>query len=272
MKKRFRVACLQISAGSDWRRNLDLVRKLVRQALRRGAELIALPETFYYRGSARCLKYLAREVTPSILREFKKLAADHHIAFLLGSMYEQSQRRNKYFNTSVLISERGKIAARYRKIHLFDISLKDKAVFRESRHIAPGSHAASGKIWGIPAGLTICYDLRFPELFRALSRCGSQIIFVPSNFTYATGKVHWEVLLRARAIENQVFIVAPAQTGRNPETGIRSFGTSLVIDPWGTVLARSGRGRQGIIMASLDFHSLDRLRRSFPVLKHRRLV
>lgn len=265
------MACLQISAGSDWRHNLDLVRKLVREALRRKAQLIALPETFYYRGSARRLKYLACEVTPPILREFKKLAADHHAAFLLGSMYEQSPRRNKYFNTSILISERGKIVARYRKIHLFDISLKDKAVFRESRHIAPGSHVASGKIWGIPVGLTICYDLRFPELFRALSRRGSRIIFVPSNFTYATGKVHWEVLLRARAIENQVFIVAPAQTGRNPETGIRSFGTSLVIDPWGTVLARGACGRQGVVMASLDFHSLDQLRRSFPVLKHRQL-
>lgn len=261
-----------MSAGSDWRSNLDLARRLTLQALRRRAELIALPETFYYRGPARRLKYLARVVTPIVIQEFKKLAAAHHAAFLLGSVYEQSPRRNKYFNTSILISERGKITARYRKSHLFDISLKGKAVFRESRHIAPGNHVESGKIWGIPAGLTVCYDVRFPELFRALSRRGSRVIFVPSNFTYETGKVHWEVLLRARAIENQVYIVAPAQTGRNPETGIRSFGTSLVIDPWGTVLARGDRSRQQVVMASLDFNSLDRLRRSFPVLKHRWLA
>ena len=266
-----RIACLQISANADWRRNLDKVQELVRQALRRRAEVIALPEVFYYRGPASRLNYLARQVTPHVIGEFKNLAAVHHTAFLLGSVYEKSPYRGKYFNTSILISEQGEVVARYRKIHLFDISMKGKAVVRESRHVASGKHIACGNIFGIPVGLTVCYDLRFPELFRTLSRRGCHIIFVPSNFTYPTGKAHWEVLLRARAIENQVFIVAPAQTGRHPETGIRSFGTSLVVDPWGTVLARGRRHGQGVVMASLDFGFLGTLRRSFPVLEHRRL-
>ncbi len=278
LKKSLRIACLQTNAGSDWEKNLSLIRRRLRRLLRRRLErplrypidCVALPEMFYWRGPSSDLRRVA-EASKKVVREFRQLARQTGVAFLLGSLLTASGKKGKFYNTSFLISEKGKIAGRYQKIHLFNIGLKGKITARESRHILPGKKIVTGSVSGIRCGLTVCYDLRFPELFRHLAARGVEIIFVPANFTYFTGQAHWETLLRARAIENQAFIVAPAQIGVHPTTGIRSFGTSLIIDPWGSVLARGSRTQEETVTARLDLAQLRSLRRSFPVLSHRRL-
>ena len=269
MRRKLRVACIQINAGKDWQENLNRVDHYCRVAIQARAELIAFPENFYWRGSSHDLFYLSRHVTPRVIQQFKEFASRHHVAILLGSVPEVSNEKGHYYNTSILISEKAKIVAQYRKIHLFDISLRGKLKTQESRYVARGRRIVTGKTWGIPAGLTICYDLRFPELFRRLTDLGSRIIFVPSNFTETTGKVHWEVLLKARAIENQVFIIAPAQVGFHPESGIKSFGTSLVVDPWGKVVKRGSKTEEEVIVSDLDLGFQEQIRHDFPVLKHR---
>ncbi|MBI3307169.1 MAG: carbon-nitrogen hydrolase family protein [Candidatus Omnitrophica bacterium] len=268
-KTSLRILCLQVNAGSNPQKNLDRVFGRL-DRLRGRFDLIALPENFCWRGTSKDLSQISERFS-SVLKRFQAYARKRQSAILLGSLIEPSAKKNKFWNTSVLISPQGKIAARYRKIHLFDIGMKQVQV-QESAHILSGHSIVTGRVGKIKAGLTICYDLRFPELYRQLSLRGTKIIFVPSNFTYQTGKAHWEILLKARAIENQVFIVAPAQAGKNPASGIRSFGTSLILDPWGNVLARAGRSREESIFASLDMKKLDQLRKTFPVLKHRRLL
>ncbi len=265
--RKFRVACLQTNAGCDWQKNLKRVRVQIQKALRLNPHLVALPEMFYWRGPSSEISKVAFQVTPQVTKEFQELAREHRTAFLLGSLLEPAGRK-KFYNTSLLISESGRIAARYRKIHLFDNTLKN-ARSRESRHIQRGREIVTGTVWGIRVGLAICYDLRFPELFRELSGRGARIIFLPANFTFETGKAHWEVLLRARAIENLVFVVAPAQTGVHSSTGIRSFGTSLVVDPWGKILRRGSRTQEQVLAADLDLTRQDFLRKVFPVLRHR---
>lgn len=268
--RRFKIACLQTDAGPDWQKNLQQARLQIRRALAYKPHLIALPEMFYWRGPSRQLSRIALEVTPLVIEEFRRLARTSQTAFLLGSLLEPAPR-GKFYNTSVLISESGKIEARYRKIHLFDNRLKN-VKSRESQHIAPGRKVVTGKIQGIRVGLAVCYDLRFPELFRRLAGKGARIIFLPANFTFETGKAHWEVLLRARAIENQIFIAAPAQTGIHPSTRIRSFGTSLIVDPWGKVLRKGSPVREQVLTAALDLRRQTWLRKIFPVLTHRVLT
>jgi predicted amidohydrolase len=177
----------------------------------------------------------------------------------------------RVFNTSVLISPEGELEAVYRKIHLFDVDLgaSGGGVYRESAFIAPGREVVVAQTPEAVIGLSVCYDLRFPELYRALAARGAQILAVPSAFTRETGKDHWEVLLRARAIENQAFVLAPAQCGRHSETRA-SHGRSLVVDPWGVVLAQAG-DRPCVVLAECDLGELARVRASLPALEHRRL-
>ncbi|MBI3313124.1 MAG: carbon-nitrogen hydrolase family protein [Candidatus Omnitrophica bacterium] len=262
------VACLQVNAGSNLQKNLERIFHHLKSSPKK-ARLLALPENFSWRGSSKDLSKIASQFT-SIIRQFQDYARRRKVFILLGSLIEPSKKKNKYWNTSVLLSPQGKVLARYRKIHLFDIGTKQIKV-KESTHILSGKKVVTASLGKIKAGLTICYDLRFPELYRQLAFKGAKIIFVPSNFTYITGKAHWETLLAARAIENQVFIIAPAQAGKNPASGVRSFGTSLIIDPWGKVLARGDRWHEGWIFARLDLGKLKNLRRLFPVLTHRRL-
>lgn len=271
-RTQWRLACLQVGAGPDWECNFSKVMQKVRQALSRQVDVVALPEMFLWRGRLGAMRKLSREVTPEVLECFCRLARRSRTAFLLGSLVEKSREPDRFYNTSFLISEQGRIAARYRKIHLFDVRIQNKVNLRESRHMIHGSKVVSGKIFGVRVGLTVCYDLRFPELFRCLTREGCRLIFVPANFTHQTGKAHWETLLRARAIENQVFIAAPAQVGVHPIQGIRSYGNSLVVDPWGRVIARATAHREEILTASLDWDYQQALRKSFPVLRHQRLM
>ena len=269
--RRLRIACLQLNAGAGWEDNLKKILRQTDRALGGHADLIALPENFSWRGKPENFFQFAHEVSPRIIRLFREIARESNVAFLLGSILLPSARKNRFYNTSILISEKGRVAAHYHKIHLFDIALKGKVRAKESDCICPGRRVVSGDVRGVRMGLSVCYDVRFPELYRRLAEKGCRLIFVPANFTAVTGAAHWEVLLRARAIENQVYIVAPAQTGVHPVTGIKSFGTSLIVDPWGRVVQRAGRDGEEILLADLDFEAQDRLGREFPVLAHRRI-
>ena len=265
-----RVACVQSSAGADWKKNWRTAQKALEGAVRKRAQLIAFPEFFYWRGPSEDMGETAA-ASKIILKETQSFSRKNKCAVLLGSLLEPSPERGKYFNTSYLISEKGTVSAKYRKIHLFDIQLKDVQA-RESKTIASGRQVVTGKVWGVKCGLSVCYDLRFPELYRKQVKAGAKILFVPANFTFTTGAAHWEVLLRARAIENQAYVIAPGQTGTHPSTGIRSFGTSMIIDPWGRVLAQASVNKTGMIAANLRFPQQDRLQRSFPALRHARLL
>lgn len=268
----FRVACIQVNAGDDWRRNLSRVLGLSAQAVRSGSSWIALPETFCWRGSRRDLESVAKQASPETVRVFRDFSRRHRVSVLLGSVLEPTETKGKYFNTSLVLDPAGRIVARYRKIHLFDIAVGPGLRTRESRSIRPGRRVVTFAMGESRAGLSICYDLRFPELFRKMSRRGARIFFVPSNFTYETGKAHWEILLRARAVENQAYVIAPGQSGRNPDNGILSYGNSMIVDPWGRILGRAGVRGEGVISAILDLGICRRLDRTFPVLRHRRLA
>jgi deaminated glutathione amidase len=262
-----RVSCLQINAGTDISRNVARIIYLAKKALLDKASLIALPEMCVWRGPSEELPSVAAH-SARILNEFRTFAARHRVAIMTGSMVETVPVMKKFYNTSHLISPQGRIIARYRKIHLFDIK-RGRLDIQESRYFRGGDQIVTAPLGAIRAGLSICYDVRFPELYRRLSSRGSSMVFVPANFTYETGKAHWECLLKARAIENQFFVVAPAQTGTNPGNGVRSFGSSLIIDPWGRVLAKGSVSGEEIVTADLDFKLLNKLRNEFPVLKHR---
>ncbi|MBN1687838.1 MAG: carbon-nitrogen hydrolase family protein [Candidatus Omnitrophica bacterium] len=268
MIKKMKVACLQVNAGDDWRKNFIAVYGLLKKAARQRVHLAALPEAFIYRGAHQQDSMIAREITPKMIQDFGQIARELRLSILLGSVLECSKDKRRFYNTSVLLSETGKILACYRKIHLFRIRL-GSMITDESKYIVPGNRVVTVNLQGVKMGLSICYDLRFPELYREFQLRGCKVVFVPANFTYETGKDHWEILLRARAIENQVFVIAPAQVGRNPSTKLRSYGNSLIVDPWGRILARGDDRQEGIIVDELDFSSQMRVRQSLPVNEDR---
>jgi deaminated glutathione amidase len=265
------VAAVQLNSTPDLARNLARGRELVIQARELGAELVALPEHFAYLGPEDDNPPSAQPREGPLVREFGALAGELGMYLLLGSFPEITEAGSPFHNTSVLIGKDGGILAAYRKIHLFDVDLAGGPTYQESRCICPGADVVATSLPGTPftAGLAICYDLRFPELFRALSAQGADLIFLPAAFALATGRDHWEVLVRARAIENQAYIIAPAQWGEH-SPGRRSYGRSLIVDPWGTILAQAP-DTEGVILAELDHSRLLRLRREMPCLEHRRL-
>jgi len=267
-----RVAAIQMTSTEDVGANLDAVRRLVRRAAEAGARLIGLPENFAYLGSDgdhRLALSESLDARGPILSAMADLARSTGAHLLLGGFPEKSTEPGRIHNTSVLLDPGGDVVARYRKIHLFDVDLPGGARFRESDAVAPGSEPVVAELPFATVGLTVCYDLRFPELYRQLAARGARILAVPAAFTAETGKDHWHVLLRARAIENQAFVLAPAQFGWHG--GKRaSYGHALIIDPWGVVLAESGN-HEGVAVAELDFDYQDKVRRTLPCLQHRRL-
>lgn len=267
------VAALQLCSTEDVESNLERARDLIRQAAHAGAKIVGLPENFAYLGSDGDHKLsLAEEIGDEaggpILSAMRSAARASGVWLLLGGFPERTAA-GRIGNTSVLMDPDGRVRARYRKIHLFDVDVPGGQRFRESETVAPGDAPVVAETpWG-GLGLSICYDLRFPELYRAMSAAGARIITVPSAFTRETGKDHWHVLLRARAIENQAFVIAPAQFGFHG--GKRaSYGHALVVDPWGVVLGECG-DREGFALAWLDFEYQDQVRRNLPCLSHRRL-
>lgn len=267
---RIRASLIQVNAGNKIEDNLKRLEFFLRKAFSVEPNFVALPENFAWRGPSEDLPEVASH-SPAIIEKLKRIAKKENVAILLGSLIERSSVRCKFYNTSYWISGKGIISAKYRKIHLFDVSLQGRFRVRESDHILPGTKTVTLQAGNVTAGLSVCYDVRFPELYRDLSSKGSKILFVPSNFTHETGKAHWDVLLRARAIENLCFVVAPGQVGRHPENGIRSYGRSLILDPWGRKLAEGSSEKEGVLWADLDLTWQAALRREFPVLKHRRL-
>lgn len=266
-----RVALVQMTSTDDVAANLLAASRLVEEAATRGAKLIALPENFaFLRREGRPIA-CAQGLDGEILGCLRDLARRLQIRILGGSFPEAMPNDERVFNTSVLISPAGEIEAVYRKIHLFDVDLgaSGGGVYRESAVVAPGREVVVAQTPDAVIGLSVCYDLRFPELYRELAARGAQILAVPSAFTRETGKDHWEVLLRARAIENQAFVIAPAQCGRHSESRA-SHGRSLIVDPWGLVLAQGG-DQPCVVLADCDLGELARIRASLPALKHRRL-
>ncbi|MBI3978543.1 MAG: carbon-nitrogen hydrolase family protein [Chloroflexi bacterium] len=263
-----RVAAVQMNTGADKEANLRAAEDLIGRAADLGASVIALPEYFNYLGPAQGHAANAEPIPGPTIERLSALARRRGVTIHCGSIAERSPETPKLFNTTVVLDPAGEIVARYRKIHLFDIEIAGQVTAMESATIEAGHEVVNLSIDGVGCGLTICYDLRFPELYRILALKGAQVLFIPAAFTMFTGKDHWEVLIRARAIENQCFVVAPAQVGKHPPDRT-CYGRSLIVDPWGLVLA-SAPDVPTVVSADLDMEQLARIRRELPSLQNRR--
>jgi predicted amidohydrolase len=262
-----RAAAVQLNSTGDYKRNLEVAERLVRDAAGEGAGLVVLPEKWTVLGDAETLRAAAQPLDGPALTAAAGWARELGIHLVAGSIAERVPGQEKLSNTSVLYGPDGARLAVYRKIHMFDVDV-DEVAYRESATEEPGDEIVVADAGGVPVGLTVCYDLRFPELYRILALREARVVTVPSAFTERTGRDHWEVLLRARAVENQVFIVAADQIGEAPPH-YRSFGRSLIVDPWGVVLAEAP-DNECFISAELDFSAQDRIRESLPSLRNRR--
>jgi predicted amidohydrolase len=260
-----RVAAVQLNSNGEKPRNLEAAERLVRAAAADGAELVALPEKWNLLAAGEDLLAGAEPLDGPSLGAARAWARELGVHLLAGSVAEQAGERA--FNTSVLIGPDGADLAVYRKIHLFDVDAGGVS-YRESAHEQPGEELATAPVGDLVLGLTVCYDLRFPELYRILALRGAELLSVPAAFTSATGRDHWEVLLRARAIEDQAFVLAPNQVGTAPPH-FDSWGHSAIVDPWGRLLAVAGEGAT-FVAADLDRAELERVRESLPSLANRR--
>jgi len=264
------AAAIQMNAGPDKAANLERAERLVRVGAGRGANLVALPEVFNWRGKRNEQAAAAETLDGQSLTLMSRLARELQIHIVAGSITEQAAAGEaRCYNTSALLGADGGRSAVYRKIHLFDVDLPGRVTVRESDAKLAGADVVTATTPLGAIGLTICYDLRFPELYRRLTFAGAQIIAIPSAFTFPTGEAHWEPLLRARAIENQAYVIAPAQFGPNVY-GYSDYGNSMIVDPWGRVLARAA-DQEGVVVAPIDLEYQDRVRRELPALKHARL-
>ncbi len=269
VRKRWKVAAIQMTATEDVARNLDKAVRWVRRAASDGADLVALPENFAYLRTEGSRIGFKTTLDGDLVGSMSDLARELRCHLLLGSIPEAIGKSRKIHNTSVLLDPLGRQLAVYRKIHLFDISIAGGVELFESKTVAPGDKTVVAETELGNLGLSICYDLRFPELYRRLALAGAQVLFIPAAFTAFTGPHHWLPLLRARAIENQCWVVAPAQVGQhNPDR--RSHGETAIVDPWGGVVRRLPR-RQGPVVAEIDLERVDEVRRGLPCLDHVRL-
>jgi predicted amidohydrolase len=262
-----RVAAVQLTSTPDRARNLAAAGDLVDGAVGAGAELVALPELFNGWGSAAELRAGAEPLDGPTIEWARGRAARHGIWLLAGSIVERVEGSDRHHNTSCLVAPDGELAAVYRKVHLFDVDVGGRA-YRESETVLAGDELVVAPAGPLTLGLNVCYDLRFPEQFRAQALAGATAVTLPSAFTAATGKDHWEPLVRARAIENQVYVIAPDQCGRStPE--LAWHGRSMIVDPWGVVLAQAP-DRECFVVADLDLDALADVRRRVPSLANRR--
>jgi nitrilase len=264
-----RVAAIQMCSTGNRDANLVRANSLMEEAVENGAKLLSLPENFAFIGREGDQVQVAEDLEdgPSVqfLRDF---AGKHRVAIVGGSIALKTSDASRVSNTCLVFDPAGELVARYDKMHLFDVSVDEEHSFQESRYVEAGKNVVTASLFGHPAGLSICYDLRFPELYRALALAGAEMLFVPSAFTVPTGKVHWEALLRARAIENQCYVIAPAQFGRH-NARRTSFGQTMVVDPWGEVLGRC-EDKDTALVCDLDFTHLEDVRNRLPSLEHAR--
>ncbi len=259
------ASLIQLNSQDDIAANISSIGVLVRRAVSEGAQLVCLPENTFYMREPGSGQY--PDVTDGI-RICSELAREFKIWILIGSMQILAPS-GKFYNRSILIDSDGKIAAQYDKIHLFDVTLKNGETYNESARIEYGDKAVLVQTpWG-KLGMTICYDLRFPPLYRALARTGADFITIPSAFTHTTGKAHWHALMRARAIETGCYILAPAQCGYHPGNR-HTYGHSLIVSPWGEILAEAGEDNIDVITLSLDMDKVNEVRSMIPSLKHDR--
>ncbi len=260
----------QINATEKVEKNLQQALELAETAREAGCSLIAFPENFLLRGDGDTIRARGGAAAEKGLGQLKQKAQEVGINILAGSIPEPEEETNGFYNTAYFINSGGEISAFYRKIHLFDIELEEELKLREADYLKPGEDVTVVDFDGFNCGVGICYDLRFPELFRRLSESGVGVIFVPASFTAQTGQAHWRPLLRARAIENQCYVIAPAQTGKNKINDVVSHGHSLVVDPWGKVIAEKKR-RPGLLTFTIKRSRIEKIRRQLPALQHREL-
>ncbi|TCT04319.1 carbon-nitrogen hydrolase family protein [Aquabacter spiritensis] len=264
-----RVALVQMRTGRTPAASIDTAAALVREAAQAGARYVQTPETtnLMELDRARLFETLHEEESDPALAAFRDLARALSIHLHVGSLALKVSAQ-RAVNRGFLIGPDGAIAARYDKIHMFDVDLDNGESYRESTAYRPGEQAVAADVDGIGIGLTICYDLRFPALYRALAEAGARVLTVPAAFTRPTGEAHWHILLRARAIENGAYVLAAAQGGRH-ENGRETYGHSLIVDPWGRVIAEGGTD-PGIVLAELDMGEVETARRRIPSLRHGR--
>lgn len=266
-----KVSVIQLNTQSNKQENLNKAKDMIIQAAESGAELVSLPEYFNFMGADDQQKKLEAETIPdgetaSLLAD---LAKEYRIYIHSGSIVEKYSDEKSY-NTSFVINPNGEVLGKYHKIHLFDIGIEGQPTYRESSSIQGGETPTIIDFPFGKAGLAICYDLRFPELFRHYALNGAKVLFLPAAFTQYTGMLHWEVLLRARAIENQCYVISAAQFGSHAPNKV-CYGNSMIIDPWGTVIARAPEG-EGIISADIDISRVDDARESIPCIANRKLI
>ena len=269
MTKTFLAAAIQMTSGSDKSANLEKAERLIRLAAARGARFIGLPEVFNWRGKRTDEPAAAEGLEGPTISAMARLARELEIHLLAGSITEDAPGESRRYNTSVLLGPDGARLAIYRKIHLFDVDLPGLVTFKESDAKLPGTEVVTAATAIGTVGLSVCYDIRFPELYRRLAFAGARILTIPSAFTFPTGEAHWEVLMRARAIENQCYVIAPAQFGPNVH-GFIDYGNSMIVDPWGRALARAA-DTEGAVIAPIDLEYLERVRRELPSLANARL-
>ena len=271
------AAAIQLNSQPDLDHNLEQVSYAIEKAAEQNAELVALPENFAFLGDEEEKQNQAEKISNAVERHLPEWAKKHGIYIIAGG-YPVRAKSDKVYNRAAVIAPDGEIVASYNKIHLFDVAISDEETYRESDTVEAGKpepvvcdlqfeQPGQQEKLNMKIGLSICYDLRFPELYRLLAGLGADIITVPSAFTRPTGKAHWEVLLRARAIENSCYIIAPAQTGRHGAKR-KTYGHSMIIDPWGTVLANAGTD-PGMAIAEIETGYLKEVRKKLPSLKHR---
>lgn len=264
------VAVGQMTSTENKKENLEKVLCIIENAAKLGAKFVGLPENFAFMGAADGASVQAAEPLDGPTIKMLRKTAEHFGVWLsLGGFQEKVRGKEKIYNTHIVVDDRGDIVAIYRKIHLFSVTLPDGEVYDEARSILGGEEIITVKTPFFTAGLSICYDLRFPGIYAGLRDRGAEILLVPAAFTAYTGVAHWEILLRARAIETQSYVFAPAQIGHHNEKR-ETYGHAMIVDPWGTVLAECEENCE-IALAEIDLAFLQKLRNDMPVWKHRRI-
>ena len=264
-----RTAVIQLNSRDQFAANMAAVEQALDRAAALGAQFVSLPEFWSYLGPYTGFEEAAQTLDGPAIALLQEKARKHKMIVHGGSIVEKHlMETGRFYNTSVLVNRDGELVAQYRKIHLFDVDLANGEKHYESQRITPGDKVVTAEVDGITFGLAICYDLRFPELFRSLALQNAQILLVPAGFTLHTGRDHWEVLLRARAIENMCYVVASAQIGSYGEDRY-CYGRSMVVDPWGLVLAQA-QDHPTVIVTDVDLAEIERARTQIPALQHRR--